>query len=384
MIRDFWHQWSVRLRRLRLPLLVFLCMTLLFEGLIAFYDFDLFALLRNWTTVSVVGLAITILTGIYNLYKTNQHASRRRSRRHRSDSRRTNEDGAPDASPYAMAWQFVKSFYRLCRSSPYICFLYVVLMFVLVPAAAAHYRPVGRGLDYMLTTVEQLRYQEAPSEDAPASESSEGPDIWEEPEPPSAEAPPAEKEPVFLEEPDRFCPLSAEERQRLYFLSLPEEDLLDAVQELVASLRAQQAPNAFDGFAPPDVEAQVANADTDYSQMTSSAQLDEVINIQMTAWQEYPKYSLAWMLTNNFQEYANRYYAAGGYFETIEYYFGQSIFWAWTTLTYESASPYQVRQCLHYISLRYHDIADAAEDGSQLQQRAEALYRAFLTAEMSA
>lgn len=349
----------------------------LFEILIACFDVDIFSLIVNkvlW--LGGIGAFGAIITPIVeHLLQKNE--------------RNRNEKGAtqPEKGLYGRAWTFVCDVFRTAKRSSVVSLLLVVLIHILVPSAVAHYRPFGHGINVLVEVVEQLRNVEEEitvSSVIVENEQTSGEGATSQNEPPKVDIPP-EPNVQFLEEPDRYYELSEEEEDWLYFKSdiYKIEDWSDdaavvaVVLSLVHEICSKNAPNEFDANAPPDIQWSVATVETDYDKMTSSKDLDNVINVQLIAWTDYPKYGLAWMLANNFQEYGDRYNEVDGYFETVEYYYGQAVFWTWRTLTYESAETYQVKECLRYISMRYHDIADIAPEGSQVKQRATALYRAF-------
>ena len=368
------------------PLIPSAIAVVVFEVLIACCGFDLFAILVENMTITVATFVLSVLLAIRDVLGYDKVKEKQNDAREKDDG---------ESSLYAMAGAFLKDVYWVGRKSKFISFLLVAVLLLLAPSAVAHCRPIGHGLNYAAEFIEELRDMEP--ESAVVSEDtgeeltadSTQPSTVEPTDPPES-TPDLETEPPaveyqFLEEPDRCYELSDAERDRLYFKFglyavedwSDEAAMTSAVLAMVREFRAEKAANEFDKHAPQDTQKAVAEIETDYAKMSSSRDLDNVIDIQMTAWSEYPKYGLAWMLTNNFQEYGDRYNEIGGCFETIEYYYGQSIFWAWTTLTYESAESHQVRECLRYISMRYHDIAVLAEEGSQVKLRAEALYRAF-------
>lgn len=368
-------------------LLAFFLITLVFEVLKTFSGFDFVVLLKKHMTWAV-GTFIVSLLGVgwktYGVGNTELEALEEEERKKRKRRRKKAEKNMLETAAI-----FSRAMYRGVKNCGLACVYLLLIFYVLAPACIAHWQPVGRCIDYAGKVIEQMRFdpEKAPPEmGGPVEGPAES--LTEVPVEISAEE--VEKlEPPFLEDADRYCALSEEERDLLYFQSGPyavsdyddSSALAAAVWEKIQVLRAEKAQNIFDDNAPEDVKTSVANMKTDYAQMTSSRELDDTINTRMTAFEEYPKYGLAWGLTNDFQEYGDRYYEAGGYFETVEYYYGQSISWAWTTLTFESANSYQVRDILHYISMRYHDIADAAPDRSWVQQQATALYQAFKSIE---
>lgn len=112
--------------------------------------------------------------------------------------------------------------------------------------------------------------------------------------------------------------------------------------------------------------------------MTNSGDLDKIIEKRAETWGSgYKKYGIAFLLANNMQCYANEYTKIDGAYETIKYYHAQSIFWTWDSLAFNYITPHTLKECLNYISARYHDIADQAAKGSEEEIHARALYEAF-------
>lgn len=146
---------------------------------------------------------------------------------------------------------------------------------------------------------------------------------------------------------------------------------------LFEDLCSQREPNLFDGIAPQTTCNEIFRASSLQESMINSADLDSIITVRSVVWPEYPKFSIANLLANNMQRYAQEYHKVGGAYETKKYYLAQSIFWSFKSLVFSSVDPATRKTTLNYISMRYHDIADMAAIGSEDQVRASALSEAF-------
>lgn len=189
----------------------------------------------------------------------------------------------------------------------------------------------------------------------------------------------------FLLDPERYYKLTDVEENNLFFLNgsckitdwTDSDAIANQLYPFVKELLAQQIENIFDRDAPEYIKDEVAAASDRETYMTNSDDLDSIIEARTEAWQNYPKHGIAYLLANNMQRYAHEYTIIDGAYETIKYYHAQSIFWTWHSLTFDYVTPHMVKDSLNYISVRYHDIADVAANGSEEQRRALALYEAF-------
>ena len=189
----------------------------------------------------------------------------------------------------------------------------------------------------------------------------------------------------FLNTPDRYVALSEDEESSLFFydgpFAIPEgasaSEMAETLHLFVQELLSPRLENLFDQNASEELKADVAHASELEQEIKNSEDLDQVIALRMQAWQEAGKYSIATLLANNMQAYAQAYTDVGGHFTTIKYYHAQSIFWSWKSLSFKTVNSYMLKDSLEYIRMRYHDIADEAAFGSEEQLRASALSDAF-------
>lgn len=189
----------------------------------------------------------------------------------------------------------------------------------------------------------------------------------------------------FLNTPDRYVALSEDEESSLFFydgpFAIPEgvsaSEMAETLHLFVQELLSPRLENLFDQNASEELKADVARASELEKEIKNSDDLDQVIALRMQAWQEAGKYSIATLLANNMQAYAQAYTEVGGHFTTIKYYHAQSIFWSWKSLSFKTVNSYMLKDSLEYIRMRYHDIADEAAFGSEEQLRASDLSDAF-------
>ena len=391
------------LQRWRHTLFCFLVTCVLFESAIVFFKFDFFKSLAQCFGF-LSGPALSVLSLLVTLYAAySQHSKNTPSPRENAPSsasptsvggnmssgQRHSSSSHPEPTQgetmCGRAVGFVISSLAKLRTGGLSSLLILSFMWILAPSCIAHYKPCSHLITYVVAVCEQAVSETADGQvsepdGSPAPEQPQDSDL------PRIDAPSAvpNEDTGFLQDPDALWELSSEDHDKIYYQTTEylienwsdQEKVVQTVARLIADLRAVAAPNTFDAQAPSSLAAEVAQADTDYEQMAHSSQLDQTIDIHLRAW-EYPKYSIAFLLSNEYQKYGLEYYFSQGPFGTIEYYYGQSILWCHRALTFASVSDYQVQVLLSYISYRYHDIADVAPDNSAVQLKATVLYKAY-------
>lgn len=304
----------------------------------------------------------------------------RSGKRHRHSSHSRKHD-----SIYNRAGRFLSFVLLTFLKSGFGSAFILGLVWIVTPSCIAHYKPYSHLIVYVMDICEQTISKQP--EQSPAIATPVPTPSTDENELQSNDIPvPHELYTGFLQDPDALWELTSEDYDRIYFQTSEylvmdwtnQDDVNQTVAQLVRDLCSIDAPNLFDAQAPEELKEEVSQADTSYDQMTRSSQLDATIDTHLQAW-AYPKYDIAKLLSYEYQKYALEYYAADGPFDTIEYYYAQSILWAHQAITFSSATDYQVRERLFYISYRYHDIADAAPDGSATQIKASMLCEAYNT-----
>lgn len=185
----------------------------------------------------------------------------------------------------------------------------------------------------------------------------------------------------FLVDPSVTKELSQKENSRLYYLSDPyqidysqgEDAARKVLLDYIDDVTSIKLNNNFDDEAPASQKNILHDASLLESVLVNSNQLDEVISKRIQVWYagyndgiyEYGKPQIAWLISNNFQRYALAYWTLDGDFDTIKYYYYQSIKWAWKTLQFNTTNTENVKEIIYYIQHRYKDIADISSPGSE-------------------
>lgn len=204
----------------------------------------------------------------------------------------------------------------------------------------------------------------------------------------------------FLSEPNRHITLSSMEEAELFFLDgkyaidFPSkleydidntaglESAIENISAYISDLRLNSKDANFDDQAPLSICQIIAYASALETNISTSEDLDEVIDTRRYVWNEgYRKYSIAWNLANNMQEYALQYLDIGGDYNTIKYYYYCSIDWCWKALNFKEIDEKTIIKTIGYIKMRYHDIMFVAPNNSDDKLRAEIIYSALSTIE---
>lgn len=190
----------------------------------------------------------------------------------------------------------------------------------------------------------------------------------------------------ILMEPDRLLELSySQMRQIFYITSAENEDKIDAVEQHLAGLSDEKRINrSYEWtkvessiidetsksealFDDKKKEAQIYESNDNYEgwsyAIPSSDKLDKIIYNRKTFWSENPQEDrcnseVAFLVANDYQEYALEYEKQKGRFKTVIYYYGVSIIWTERALTYEDVTPADIEVYCDYILARYKDISD--------------------------
>lgn len=395
LLRFLRQLWSF-IKRLFFFLLKFLVIVFLFEILFYATDFDFLDWVKEKAEISIISALGILGTLLWKIRKIEASERRRKERRQRAiRAEETTQEGPsgkgepPSREKKTMgtrAGAFLGAALQAASKSGFCCLIAFCCLWLLMPACAAHFHPVAGAINQINQYAEDVRQskQQPTSQQPTPQQPDNGPETQTVPQAQGVESePPANSN--FLEDPMNYLELTKGDYDQVYFRNSEWEikDWTDqaavnsTVTQFVKHLRSQEKPNKFDVEASSTMKLDVSNADTDYDAMTCSTQLDTTINTHLEAW-AHPKYGLAWLLTNEYQEYGDHYYKENGHFETVEYYYGQSIIWAEEALKFESVKDYQIKLLLTYIGTRYHDIADYAEEGSTAKQHATVLYNAFV------
>lgn len=257
--------------------------------------------------------------------------------------------------------------HQMLTRNTFLAFPVLLVVMLYLTSGLAEARAIGRGLAAFSEYIDEIIYTPPPAPSPTPSPVAVVPVETAAPpsEPPTPVAP---FNSLTLSDPDREFRLSDEKYSKLYLLTGPYtvsdwEDpasVSDAVARLVENLCSQHQSNHFDESAPESLKGEVATASRLEEIMGTTEDLQEVIDIRERAWTLYPKYGLAKLLASNYQRFALSYLHGAGNPYTIEYYYGQSIFWCWDSLTFDELLPSTQKNILHSIATRYHDLADLA------------------------
>lgn len=364
--------------------------TILFEILLVYFDFDLFGMLRDHVTLTSISTTFGIIVSLFDISGLNKKEVERRQREIDLKTVDANRNTKEIKSIYQCSYEYISHMYRLARKSGFTCFLVTLILLFILPSCFAQFHPMGKSIECVISIANQLREHGERESTDPSVDTQSNTDASFNNNPVTFPtntqvSPPSQ----FLENPNSYFELSDEQSDLLYFKSGSyaihdqngSKKAATLIQKFVQDKINRQAVNEFDLNAPNSVRETISKTETSLSSISNSVELDNLIFLQLEVWQDYPKFSLAWMLANDFQKYGLEYDKVNGFFQTIEFYYGQSVFWAWTSITYKDLYDYQIKTCLHYIAMRYHDIANIAPTGSQVKQRASLLYQAFCAIE---
>ena len=308
----------------------------------------------------------------------------------------------------------------ILRRSTIVWILVAVLMLLYAPAAMAQYRILGRTIEFFKEGIDIkkgvdafLNYEPPEQadhttdkrqemEDSSLRDASEDNSKTEEDRPEASKAemnpsatgekkddwfslrPKSEQKlarglQISESERDIVLELSEEERNEVFFLSGEyqindwddQEEINRQVQRKVNDLIKQQRENAFDSEdgAPETLRTEVVQASRDDETATELKKKKEIIAIRNSAYQAYPKCSLAKLISETYNGFGLAYHWQCGNEQTAEYYFAQAIPWLFECLTFEENSEDIIRNLLNNIEQRYNDIAYVCSS-----DRAEKLY----------
>lgn len=378
-----------------------LIVTAVIETLNALLDIDILIWLKNNLIISgPIALSPFILTIIKYLLSCKDNSTNTQSP---SDTPGNNDD---KITMFDKAIDHLHELIKIAKHSKNICLLIVILIIGSTSVYAAHIHLYGHILSDCLDFLEQIiDYDKPEIEDEPTS------DIQESDDPkyddtsaldrnniPSnliERTPPINiddtsvisKGPVqFLTDPDRHLVITENEESDLFFLegqyaidyTVGLESAIDSISNYIGDLRLNSKDSNFDDEAPANVRGKIAYASELEIDMSTSKQLDEVIDIRQSVWDEgYRKYSIAWNSANNMQYYALQYLSIDGNYDTIKYYYYHSIIWCWNAMSFKETDEKTITSTIRYIKMRYHDIMDMAPNSSTDKLQAEIIYKAL-------
>lgn len=161
--------------------------------------------------------------------------------------------------------------------------------------------------------------------------------------------------------------LSQEDYDLVFYLNQKDLDwtdrstVNDAVSRMIDEKLSMQMKNVFDknvndGGAPQWLRDSVYQASEDEKTAESFSVILSIHNVRADAYEQYPKKSLANLISNDNQKLAIILYIKGGEEDSIVYYYGQSILRDFECLQFEENSDDTVKDKLISIAQRYKDM----------------------------
>lgn len=184
-------------------------------------------------------------------------------------------------------------------------------------------------------------------------------------DPPDDGLPPEETQTyIAIADQNREYTIEPEELEWLYYQSgeyaIEDWDndavIIAAVRARIEAYTAQQRKNQFDTIAPQNVKDLAAYASAIEAARKTSADLDQVIEMRLEIYGEYPCYALAKLLAENYVGYASSYQTWGSNSNAVEYHYAQAIKYFHECLAFQS-SKNSVVKLLSLISDRYYNLA---------------------------
>ena len=192
---------------------------------------------------------------------------------------------------------------------------------------------------------------------------------------------------ITPEELNTITALSQQDRDLVFFLNRKDLDWTDqnavneAVSQMIDEKYSMQMENVFDksvndGGAPQWLCNLVAQASEDEISAVSFSEIKSIRDVRADAFEQYPKKSLANLLSNDNQKLAIVLYINGGEEESIVYYYGQSILRDFECLQFVQNSNATIKDKLISIAQRYRDMVYTCP-GMENLENASVLAEAF-------
>lgn len=192
---------------------------------------------------------------------------------------------------------------------------------------------------------------------------------------------------ITLAELNVITELSQNDKDLVFFLDQEDIDWTDqdevnaVVLQKVNEYLSMQKENEFDkdekdGGAPQWLRNLVAQASEDEANAKSFIEIKYIRDVRAEAYDQFPKKSLAQLLSNDNQKLAIILYLNGGEEDSIIYYFSQSILRDFQCLQFAQNSNDTVKGKLKSIAQRYRDMVYTCPDMDNLEN-VQALAEAF-------
>lgn len=178
--------------------------------------------------------------------------------------------------------------------------------------------------------------------------------------------------------------LSDEERDEVF---LQGEGIIsdwDDQQKINAEVRkwinekhAEGFKNRFDDFAPRYVKNEISEASDLEKEASSFREVQNVLQTREDVYVEYPKKSIADLISNGYHRLALILLCNAGQDKTILYLYSQSILWNFEVIKYTDVSDSTMKDRLNRIAQRYEDISLVCADCEDVIKYATKLQIAF-------
>lgn len=184
--------------------------------------------------------------------------------------------------------------------------------------------------------------------------------------------------------------LSEEDRAAIFFQNGlyvigdwdDSEAVLKAVQQMLDDCEAEHLENAFDdeiAGAPQLLKTKVSQASEQDKWVSSFSQKRDIMNIREDAYSQYPKFTLAQLLAEDFNGCALACYWQVGNTDAAMYYYGKSILWIRKALSFDEVFGSRRMRLIESMRQRYEDIAFILPEGSMDREFAKRISEALET-----
>lgn len=136
-----------------------------------------------------------------------------------------------------------------------------------------------------------------------------------------------------------------------------QQEINDKVLAMVSGARSEEKLSIFDQMAPRDMRNDISEMAKQDKSTNSFSEKQSINTKRIAAYEEYPKRSLAGLISNSEQWQALALFYYDGQQETIMYHYAQSVLWDIEYLKYKGNTESDIQDRLLIIAKRYEDIA---------------------------
>lgn len=159
------------------------------------------------------------------------------------------------------------------------------------------------------------------------------------------------------------------------------EGILNIVLKKISECRMHRK-NVFDldeseNGAPDYLKDEICKASEEEERGITIQKKREILDLRLSAYNQYPKRTLAVLISNAYQELALAIFMNLGERETIIYYYGKSICYRMEAIQFSDATNEIVKENLKFIAKRYEDIVFITQGKGVEAKYASKLQKAF-------